>query len=91
MVEVNSCLLLLMRKKGDKVAAKFWAHRIFLGKVDQVETELELAGSQATNKASSCGSDAPITRRFSKAFTIEPHAAESSQNRNPHYYKNICL
>jgi len=36
--------------------------RIFLGRVDQVETELELAESQATSKASSCGGEAPTHR-----------------------------
>ena len=36
--------------------------RIFLGRVDEVETELELAESQATNKASSRGGEAPTHR-----------------------------
>ena len=72
-MEVDNCLLLLMRKKRDK-------SRIFLGRVDQVETELELAGSQATNRALSCGGEAPTHRAQNCPFEVP------LDNPSPHLF-----
>ena len=73
-MEVDNCLLLLLLllRKRDEAAAKAqngevrlgsrFPHGIFLGSVDQLETELELAESQPTNKASSFRGEAPNHR-----------------------------
>ena len=81
MVEVDNCLLLLMRKKRDK-------SRIFLGRVDQVETELELAGSQATNQA--VGMNAPTTWHLGTACAIEPHPRRTTAESPPDVNSYAC-
>ena len=54
--------------------------RIFLGRVDEVETELELAESQATNKASSRGGEAPTHRAQNCPFEVP------LDNLSPHLF-----
>ena len=69
------------KRRGCSESSEWWAHRIFLGRVDQVETELELARSQATNQA--VGMNAPTTRHLGTACAIEPHPRRTTAESPP--------
>ena len=68
------------KRRGCSESSEWWAHRIFLGRVDQVETELELARSQATNRALSCGGEAPTHRAQNCPFEVP------LDNPSPHLF-----